>query len=71
MPFRPHVDTAFGRLFCLALGAEFKFVHYFWSEMGMWIHALDLLFWTTRGATGARRLQFMHLAHGTTGAHLR
>jgi hypothetical protein len=71
MPFGSHVDAAFGRLFCLALGAEFKFVHYFSSEMGMYIHALDLLFWTTRGATAARRLQFMHLAHGLTGAHLR
>jgi hypothetical protein len=28
-------DPAFGRLVCLALGAEFKFVHYFCSEIGM------------------------------------
>jgi hypothetical protein len=29
MPFVADADPAFGRLFCLALGAEFKFVHYF------------------------------------------
>ena len=69
MPFVAYVNPAFGRLVCLALGADFKFVHCFWSDMGMYIHALDLLFCTTRRAVGARRLQFMHLAHGSTGAH--
>jgi hypothetical protein len=29
MPFVANADPAFGRLVCLALGAEFKFVHYF------------------------------------------
>jgi hypothetical protein len=35
VPFVADADPAFGRLFCLALGAEFKFVHYFCSDMGM------------------------------------
>jgi hypothetical protein len=29
VPFGSHVYAAFGRLFCLAFGAEFKFVHCF------------------------------------------
>jgi hypothetical protein len=29
MPFVADADPAFGRFVCLALGAEFKFVHYF------------------------------------------
>jgi hypothetical protein len=35
VPFVADADPAFGRLVCLALGAEFEFVHCFWSDMGM------------------------------------
>jgi hypothetical protein len=35
VPFKSYVYAAFWRFAFLALGAEFKFVHYFWSEMGM------------------------------------